>query len=169
MKQKLAVARALLHRPAVLFLDEPTAGLDAIAATALREDLSTLAAKEGVTVFLTTHNLGEAEKLCGTVAVIDKGRLLKVGTPEEFRRAGATTRLVVVGRGLTDELRATLLLRPEVASVERSDGAMVIEVRGGADTAPLVGAIAASGAQIDEVRKGKASLEEAFLELVETT
>src|SRR5947199_522825 len=62
MKQKLAVARALFHHPPLVFLDEPTAGLDPLAATALREDLAGLVAREGVTVFLTTHNLAEAEK-----------------------------------------------------------------------------------------------------------
>jgi len=79
MKQKLALARALLHRPSLIFLDEPTAGLDPIAAAAVREDLAALAAREGVTVFLTTHNLSEAEKLCHQVGVIRQGKLLAVG------------------------------------------------------------------------------------------
>ena len=85
MKQKLAVARALLHRPQLIFLDEPTAGLDPLAAAALRKDLAGLAASEGVTVFLTTHNLSEAEKLCSLVAVIRDGRLLALGAPGELR------------------------------------------------------------------------------------
>ena len=85
MKQKLAVARALLHRPQLIFLDEPTAGLDPIAAAALREDLVRLAASEGLTVFLTTHNLSEAEKLCHRVGVIRQGELLAVGSPDELR------------------------------------------------------------------------------------
>ena len=75
MKQKLAVARVLLHRPALVFLDEPTAGLDPVAAAALRHDLDGLAEREGVTVFLTTHNLAEAEQLGDQVGVIRAGRL----------------------------------------------------------------------------------------------
>ncbi len=74
MKQKLAVARALLHHPPLVFLDEPTAGFDPIAAAALREDLASLVAREGVTVFLNTHNLTEAEKLCARVGVIRRGK-----------------------------------------------------------------------------------------------
>ena len=74
MKQKLAVARTLFHRPELVFLDEPTAGLDPVAAAALRDDLSSLAAREGVTIFLNTHNLAEAEKLCQRVGVINRGQ-----------------------------------------------------------------------------------------------
>jgi len=82
MKQKLAVARAIFHRPKLIFMDEPSAGLDPVAAVALRDDLARLAAREGVTVFLTTHNLVEADKLCGQVAVIRQGKLLAVGHPD---------------------------------------------------------------------------------------
>ena len=73
MKQKLAVARTLMHRPKLVFLDEPTAGLDPVASAALRDDLEKLAQREGVTIFLTTHNLADAEKLCGQVGVINHG------------------------------------------------------------------------------------------------
>ena len=85
MKQRLAVARAMLHRPLLLFLDEPTAGLDVLAAKALRDDLSAPVERHGLTVFLTTHNMPEAERLCSQVAVIRDGRLVDVGPPEELR------------------------------------------------------------------------------------
>jgi len=85
MMQKLAIARAMLHRPELVFLDEPTAGLDPVAAVELREQITGLALHEGVTVFLTTHNLAEAEKLCSRVAVIRQGRLLAEGRPDELR------------------------------------------------------------------------------------
>src|SRR5262249_48368277 len=85
MKQKLAVARALFHHPPLIFLDEPTAGFDPVAAMALHNDLAGLVAREGVTVFLTTHNLTEAEKLCAQVGVIRQGKLLAIGSPDELR------------------------------------------------------------------------------------
>jgi ABC-2 type transport system ATP-binding protein len=89
MKQKLAIARAVLHRPGLVFLDEPTAGLDPVAANGLRKDLAALVSQQGATIFLTTHNMAEAEKLCSLVAVIRQGRLLAVGNPAELRaRAG---------------------------------------------------------------------------------
>ena len=74
MKQKLALARTMLHRPPLLLLDEPTAGLDVMAANEVRHDLATLAAREGTTIFLTTHNMVEAERLCAEVAVIRSGQ-----------------------------------------------------------------------------------------------
>lgn len=85
MKQKLAVARALIHQPELVFLDEPSSGLDPLAAVALRDDLHKLVMQHKVTVFLTTHNLAEAEKLCSQVAVLHQGQLLASGTPAEIR------------------------------------------------------------------------------------
>jgi len=108
MKQKLALARALLHRLSLLFLDEPTAGLDALSAVALREDLTALARQEGVTVFLTTHNLAEAEKICDRVGVIHKGRLVAGGRPDEIGDQARRPSVNVTGRGFTPEAIAAL-------------------------------------------------------------
>jgi ABC-2 type transport system ATP-binding protein len=167
MKQKLALARALLHRPPLVFLDEPTAGLDVVAAAALREDLARLAAGEGVTVFLTTHNMAEAEKLCRQVAVIRKGGLLAVGAPDELRRHAGAPRLEIVGSGFSDGLITQLRARPEVSDVEMQDRRLLIHLRQDIDTAPLVSMMVAAGVQVEEVRKGRASLEEVFLTLME--
>ncbi len=167
MKQKLAVARTLLHRPPLIFLDEPTAGLDPLAAAALHEDLASLAAHEGVTVFLTTHNLAEAEKLCSMVGVIRQGKLLIVGHPDELRARTGGPRVQIAGRGFTEEVLAQLRARPEVAAAEVRNSHLEVELRGEADTAPLVSLLVGAGAQVEEVRKGKASLEEVFLTLME--
>jgi len=167
MKQKLAVARTLFHHPQLVFLDEPTAGLDPLAAAALRDDLASLAAREGVTIFLTTHNLTEAEKLCQRVGVISKGRLLAVGTLDELRAANEAPRLEVTGSGFSETVLAGLRQRPEVRAVSLSDGSLSIELKPGAATAPLVRNLVSAGAEVEEARKSKASLEELFLTLVE--
>jgi ABC-2 type transport system ATP-binding protein len=86
MKQRLALARALLHRPEVLFLDEPTAALDPVAARHVHALVENLARREGCTVFLCTHNLVEAQKLCDRVAVMEHGRLVALGTPSDLTR-----------------------------------------------------------------------------------
>ena len=86
MKQRLALARALLHKPEVLFLDEATSGLDPVAARHVNDLVENLARREGCTVFLCTHNLVEAQKLCDRVAVMEHGHLVALGTPAELTR-----------------------------------------------------------------------------------
>lgn len=84
MKQRMALARALVHRPALLYLDEPTAGLDPVAALEVRELIVQLSQKEGRTVILCTHNLVEAQRLCDRVMVLEHGKMLALGTPSEL-------------------------------------------------------------------------------------
>jgi ABC-2 type transport system ATP-binding protein len=84
MKQRLALARAMLHRPELLFLDEPTSGLDPLAAHHVNGLIERLARREGCTVFLCTHNLVEAQRLCDRVAILEHGRLVALGTPTEL-------------------------------------------------------------------------------------
>jgi ABC-2 type transport system ATP-binding protein len=167
MKQKLAVARSLIHRPPLVFLDEPTAGFDPQAAAALHKDLLSLVEREGVTVFLNTHNLVEAEKLCARVGVIRQGKLLTVGSPDELRGSKDATQAEIMGKGFTDQILAQLRARPEVASTELQNGHLLIELRQGNEIGPLVNLIVAAGGQIEEIRRGKASLEEVFLTLME--
>jgi ABC-2 type transport system ATP-binding protein len=167
MKQKLALARAMLHRPPLVFLDEPTAGLDVVAAAAVRDDLEALAAREGVTVFLTTHNMAEAERLCAQVAVIREGKLLAIGHPDKLRAQSGGPRVEIVGRGFSDRALQLLQARPEVAAAEMHNQHLGIDLRGEADTAPLISLLVGAGVQVEEVRRGKASLEEVFLTLME--
>jgi ABC-2 type transport system ATP-binding protein len=167
MKQKLALARALFHRPRVVFLDEPTAGLDVQAAVEVRNDLAALAAREGVTVFLTTHNMAEAEKLCNQVAVIREGSLVALGHPDELRAQAGGPRIDISGRSFSEEALSLLRARPEVAAVEARNGRLVIDLSQESATAPLVSLLVNTGAEVEEVRRGKASLEEVFMTLME--
>jgi ABC-2 type transport system ATP-binding protein len=167
MQQKLALARALLHRPPLVLLDEPTAGLDVPSAAAVRDDLAELAEREGTTVFLTTHNMAEAEKLCSRVAVIRKGRLVTVGHPDELRARSGGPRVEVTGRGFSDEALALLRGRPEVAAAALQNGHLAIDLRQETSTAPLVSLLVGAGVEVEEVRRGKASLEDVFLTLME--
>jgi len=166
MKQRLAVARALLHHPALLFLDEPTAGLDPVAAASLRDELAALVAREGVTVFLTTHNLAEAERLCQRVGVIKQGRLVAVGHPDELKARGAA-RLEVTGRGFSEALVGRLALQPGVQRASLKNGRIVLDLGESADASPLVSLIVAGGGEVEEVRRDKGSLEDVFLTLME--
>jgi len=167
MQQRLALARALLHRPELLFLDEPSAGLDVMAATAVRDDLQALAEEGRTTIFLTTHNMMEAERLCARVAVIRRGQLLAVGSPSDLRTHAGSPRVEVFGRHFDDPVLAVLRERPEIASIERTDGHLVIELTGPSEPAALVSVLVRHGAEVDEVRRSQATLEEVFVALME--
>jgi ABC-2 type transport system ATP-binding protein len=165
MKQKLALARALLHRPGLVLLDEPTAGLDVQSAVAIREDLRRLADKENVTIFLTSHNMDEVEKLCDRVAVIRAGRVVAQGNPDELRVRPGSTRIEIQGRGLSAQILDLVRQNPHVAALDSDNGHLVIDLIGVADPSEIVGTLVSSGAQIEEVHRTRASLEEVFLEL----
>jgi ABC-2 type transport system ATP-binding protein len=167
MKQKLAVARALFHRPPVVFLDEPTAGFDPVAAAALRTDLAGLVAHEGVTVFLNTHNLTEAEQLCAQVGVIRAGKLLTMGSPESLRMRDKSPRVRITGRGFDERMAALLRQRPEVAQVDLLPDRLEIELLDAKSrNGPLVSLIVQNGGEVEEISRGEASLEEVFLTLM---
>jgi ABC-2 type transport system ATP-binding protein len=167
MKQRLALARAMLHRPRLVLLDEPTAGLDVQAAVAVRESLSTLAEREGVTVFLTTHNMAEAEKICAQIAVIRQGRLVALGAPDELQAKSGKQQVVIIGQGFSDYVLDMLRKRPDVEAVEKHNHQVVIQMHTTPDIPSLISLLAGEGVQVTEVHQGKASLEETYLQLME--
>src|SRR6266545_1465922 len=167
MKQKLAVARALFHHPPLIFLDEPTAGLDPVAAAALHADLTNLVANEGVTVFLNTHNLAEAEKLCAQVGVIRNGKLITIGNPDELRLRKGGHKIEIIGRGFDERTLTSLRARQEVKQAEIQNGRLMIELNGEGKIGPLVTLIVQSGAEIEDISRGGESLEDLFLTLMQ--
>ena len=166
MKQQLAIARAMLHRPELLFLDEPTAGLDALATVALRETVAALVRREGVTVFLTTHMLTEAERICQQVGIIRQGKLIVSGTPDELRARRPGHGIRVAGRGFTPELLEMVRRIPSVTSATVKDGQLFVDLVDPAATPDLVARLTAGGALIEELQKDRASLEQVFIELM---
>lgn len=165
MKRKLAVARALFHRPELVFLDEPTAGLDPMSAESLRRSLSDLVVEEGVTVFLTTHNVPEAGKLCDRVGVIRSGKLLACGSPDELRASTASNQLTIRGSRFTEDAFTLLALRPEVEGAEVRRGELVVKLVPGVRTAPIVSLLVGCGVQVEEVVR-EPTFEDAFLSVL---
>ncbi len=166
MKQKLAIARVLFHRPSLVFLDEPTAGLDPVAAAALHEDLTRLVDREGVTIFLNTHNLAEAEKLCSQVGVIRKGKLLALGHPKELSLRRGGQQVEIAGRDFNAQTLAFLQARPEVQRVDLQGDRLKVDLRGESRVGPLITLIVQSGAEVEDISRAGASLEDLFLTLV---
>ena len=166
MKQKLAMARALFHRPKLLFLDEPTAGLDPAAAARLRDDLEKLVQFEGVSVFLNTHNLAEAERLCQQIGIIRKGELVGIGSPGELRAQIGKPQVIITGKNFSSQVISDLKARPEVAAVDQYNNRLTIHLEDAIETAPLISHLVTSGVEVEEVTKSQSTLEEVFLTLV---
>src|SRR5438874_7448709 len=136
MKRRLDLALALVHRPRILFLDEPTTGLDIQSRTALWEEVRRLAKDEGVTVFLTTQYLEEADVLAGRVAIIDEGRIVAEGTPETLKNEFGRKRIEIVPANAGDRLLAASVVaafgepyegRPDAVSIHTPPGQNGIE------------------------------------------
>lgn len=167
MKRKLAVARALMHRPDLVFLDEPTSGLDPVATVQLREDLAHLVRQHGVTIFLSTHNLAEAERLCDRVGVIREGRLLADGSVAELRRRSGGDVVRITVRNLTPAVSEVASAHPDVAASVVQGEVLTVTLRAGVDgVSGVVGALVRADAGIEEVHKMDRSLEDVFLGLM---
>lgn len=167
MKQRMALARALVHAPEILFLDEPTAGLDPVAALQVHQLITRLSRDEGRTVFLCTHNLTEAQKLCDRVAVLQRGRLLALGTPTELGRRFAHRRPVEVEVDLQSVPAALDTLRgmPRITDVTAEDGLVRFSGADQEAIPELVAALAGRGVRIYRVTPEEPSLEDVYFAL----
>lgn len=167
MAQRLMVARAVMHRPAVLFLDEPTAGLDPQSRIAMWEILGELHT-DGQTILLTTHYMEEADQLCDRLAIIDHGRMLALDTPEALKAStNIDSEVTVVADGDLDALAALLLERIDGATHAAAEGGRVrLEVRGAAGVLPSVVQVAdGAGFVVKDLSVAEPTLETVFLKL----
>jgi ABC-2 type transport system ATP-binding protein len=167
MAQRLMVARAIFHRPAVLFLDEPTSGLDPQGRLALWEVLRELN-DEGQTILLTTHYMEEADALCDRVAIMDHGRILALDTPEALKRTvGADT--IVTVKAVGDPAELARRLSEDLSGVTRSrviDGGVELHFSGGERIVPqVVGAAESAGFPVVDLSVAEPSLENVFINL----
>ncbi|MFP4170694.1 MAG: ABC transporter ATP-binding protein [Methanomassiliicoccales archaeon] len=166
MKQKLAIARALIHDPEYLFLDEPTSGLDPQASLTVRNYLLDLR-EEGRTIFLNTHNLDDAERLCDTIGVLNT-RLLDLGGPEELTRKfyGRTTlvHMAEVHEGMVDLVSSL----PGVREVRHQGSRLMIDVVDPEAANPrIVSELVGAGARVVSVEEVRHGLEDVYLRLIE--
>ena len=165
MRQKLAIARAMLHEPQVLFLDEPTASLDPEAAKVVRNLIETLRSEER-TIFLCTHNLDEADRLCDRVALFNT-RLVAVGGPQELKERLYGRRTVIhladPHPGLEDALKLSFIKK-----IERLDNTLVVSLSDPEGENPiLVSRLVELGAKVQFVNELRVSLEDLYLDLME--
>jgi ABC-2 type transport system ATP-binding protein len=169
MKQRLHVARGLLHDPEVLFLDEPTLGLDPVGARELRATIASLT-DAGKTILLTTHYMFEADALCDRIAVIARGEILAEGTPRDLKRGVAQSSVVEVEvYGVADETIESVRGLDGVlaVSVEERDQAQLLVVQTKADvelTHAILGHL--NGANVGRISRREPTLEDAYVALV---
>jgi ABC-2 type transport system ATP-binding protein len=168
MKQRLAIARALLHEPKVIFLDEPTAGLDPEAAREIRELVKNLS-REGRTIFLSTHNLTEAEQLCNRIAVVQT-HLLTLDTVEGLRQRLFRRQVVIRMESLSESILILVKSLPFVINSEYAENRLVVELSEPEQNLPnLIKSIVDAGGRIMEVFEQHHSLEEVYLNLIRDT
>jgi ABC-2 type transport system ATP-binding protein len=167
MKQKLAIARALLHEPRILFLDEPTAGLDPEASHLVRDFIDELR-KEGRTIFLCTHNLDEADRLCDRVGVF-KTRLLVVDTPANLRTSLFGRKVVFHLRASDERLAEAVRSLGFVREVKVIENKLVVTLDDPEARNPdVIRALVKAGADLQFVGELRHTLEEVYLQLVKS-
>ncbi len=166
MAQRLMVARSIAHRPHILFLDEPTAGLDPQSRLALWDILHELHG-EGLTVLLTTHYMEEADRLCDRVAIMDHGRVLALDTPQALKASvDADTIVSVSAEGDAEALAARLAAMPDAVSGEVVDEIATVFFRGTGGIVPRVVAEAeAGGFHVTDIAVSEPTLETVFISL----
>lgn len=170
MKQKLAIARALVHNPPILFLDEPTAGLDPESAKEVRDLMKILSRREKHTILLCTHHLEDAERLCSRVMIINKGKSVVVGTPDELRNRIARKPSVQINLKKVDPKiieAARRVSHVEQVDVDESDSSLRIVLDDASEGTPaVVKSIVDAGGLVIGVHVLRPSLEEAYLKLI---
>jgi ABC-2 type transport system ATP-binding protein len=166
MRRRLEIARGLIHSPEVLFLDEPTIGLDPQSRRAVWDLLEQLRRETGLTISLTTHYMDEAETLCDRIAIVDGGKIIAIGTPAELKamvKGSDRIELEVVAD--PEKIVALLRGQPGVHDVTRDpDGPIIVSVDDGAHAMPkIIGEIENAGAKVSSIKLERMSLEDVFI------
>ena len=165
MAQRLMVARAIMHRPQILFLDEPTAGLDPQSRLALWEIIGELHA-QGQTILLTTHYMEEADQLCGRVAIMDHGVILALDTPAGLKHSiGADTEVCLTGSGDVESLAAHMRSLDHVTDARVGEGVVHVWMRGRPKLPALIADADAVGFSVSDVHVTEPTLETVFINL----
>jgi ABC-2 type transport system ATP-binding protein len=168
-RRRLDIAMGLVHLPTLLFLDEPSTGLDPQSRANLWDHIRTLRAEHGTTVFLTTHYLDEADALCDRILVIDKGRIVAEGTPDALKRR-VSGDLVVVGADDPGRVAELAFRLPDTAEVDVDGPCVRFRVPDGASTLPaLLRELDAAGMAMTSVEVRRPSLDDVFLTLTGRT
>jgi ABC-2 type transport system ATP-binding protein len=163
MRQRLALARAMVHDPALLILDEPTAGVDPSGQIEVREVILNMAHREGKTILLSSHNLDEVQRICNRIALISRGEIKLCGELDQLRRDKSLNEVQVeIAVGITESLFTELKSLPHLGLREREDKSLTFVLQEGVRIPDLVNLLVTRGVEIEGVSKKEASLEEIY-------
>ncbi len=166
MKRRLDLAAALIHNPEIVFLDEPTTGLDPVSRVQVWSEVRRLNQQLGMTIFLTTQYLEEADELAHRVGIIDNGRIVAEGTPTELKRSVGSDVIIARVEGDAERVRSVVEAVPGVLSVESHGNELVIATGSGSATiSPVAVALAGSEVAVRELTLRTPTLDDVFLEL----
>lgn len=161
MKQRLALARAFLHQPEVIFLDEPTSGLDPVSTRQVHEMIQHFSQEEGRTVFICTHNLNEAQRLCDRVAVMEQGQMVAVGSTAELAaQIGVNLRFELE----VDDLQAAQRI---ITQAQIADETLMMTVKDREEVPEMLNRLMVAGVRVYQVKQQEASLEDIYFALHE--
>jgi len=163
MRQRLVLARAMVHSPEILILDEPTSGVDPLGQIEIRNLMLDLAKKENKTIFLSSHNLDEVQRICSNIALIDRGQIRLAGKLSELKASQGNNNVIIkISGAVQDTLISGLKAKQEFGFKQIIDGSMMFSPGKGTEVADIVGFLAANSARIEEAKRTDVSLEELY-------
>ncbi len=163
MRQRLALARSMVHDPEILVLDEPTSGVDPSGQIQIRKIMLDLAHKENKTIILSSHNLDEVQRICNRIAIIDRGEIKLYGELESLRKSmGKSGILIKVSGDITDKMVNEIKRMTSLGLKEVKDKSLIFEPDKGTETSDIISLLSSQGIKVEEVIKQEASLEEMY-------
>ena len=163
MRQRLALARSILHDPEVLVLDEPTSGVDPSGQIQIRKILLNMAHKDNKTIILSSHNLDEVQRICNRIAIIDRGEIRLYGELEDLRKKMGKSGIIIrYSNDIPDEVIKEIKRLPDLGLKEVKDSNLIFMPDGTTETSDIISFLSGRGVNIEEVIKQEASLEEMY-------
>jgi ABC-2 type transport system ATP-binding protein len=170
MRQRLALARAMVHDPEVLVLDEPTTGVDPSGQIEMRQIMLDVARKKNKTIFLSSHNLDEVQRICNRIALIDRGEIKLYGELESLRRGMGSDKVVIeTAQNIPESLLTELKGLPYLGLQEKKDRSLIFSPQKGTGVSDIISLLAGRGVKIEEASRKEASLEEMYSTILRET
>jgi len=170
MRQRLALARAMVHDPEVLILDEPTSGVDPSGQIEIRQIMIDMAHKKNKTIFLSSHNLDEVQRICNRIALIDRGEIKLYGELESLRQ-GMSKRIVIIetGQFIPESLLTELKGLSHLGLQETKGNSLIFSPEQGTEVSDIISILTSRGVKIQEALRKEASLEEMYSAILKET